>query len=136
MIRTKLQEIGERLREERLRLPMTLEQMSKAAGIALNSVRNYEAGSHGMKIELLLVYQDLGYDIGYVLSGQRSDGSLGAIETALLGYFAKLSDRERRISFNLVAGLAGDEFVADEFRPASKSIHDRRQPFKPERPAK
>ena len=135
MIRTKLQEIGERLREERLRLTWTLETMAKNAGIALNSVRNYEAGSHGMMIELLLVYQDLGYDIGYVLRGVRSDGSIGAIEASLLSNFARLSERERRSVFNLVADLAGAEFDPDDFRPGPRTIHDPRQSFKPESPA-
>lgn len=122
-IRAVLVEIGSRLREERKRLGWTVNALAEKSGAALNSIRNYEAGSHSAKLELLLIFQDLGIDIGYVLTGRRSGAVTGEQEHQLLGRFVRLSPAEKDIVIALVGSMAGDEIVAADIDQSQKTLH-------------
>ncbi|MCC6477974.1 MAG: helix-turn-helix transcriptional regulator [Sphingomonadaceae bacterium] len=129
----KLKQVGERLRAERLRFEASLDSFAETVGIHRNSLSNYENGDRAMNATLLLVLDDLGVDICYVLTGKRSDGSLDPMTSSLIDGFLRLSEREKHAVLLLVASLAGTEFVADEFRPKSRpTLHSPALEFKPQ----
>jgi hypothetical protein len=92
-----------------------------------------------MNVVLLLILQDLRtetgqrIDIGYVLTGRRSDGSMGIVERQMLDMLTKLSVRERQAVFNLVSTLAGEAIGVDELQAMSDlraTLHSPTRDFK------
>jgi transcriptional regulator with XRE-family HTH domain len=100
--------IGNRLREERIRLFKTQEALADASGAARNSIKNYESGDTPINVALLLVLQDIGFDIGYVVTGRRSDGELGFGDSEILRLMSLLSHREREGVMALLFHLSGE----------------------------
>ncbi len=64
--------IGSRLCEERVRLQMTQGDLAKAVGISRTSATMYEAGRQLPGAEVMLGLYQLGIDILFILTGQRS----------------------------------------------------------------
>ena len=66
-------EIGKRLESERQRLELTAVQVydDKTVGIAQTTYKNYESGKRDMPSSLLIKLWDMGFDVMYVLTGQR-----------------------------------------------------------------
>ena len=126
--------IGQRLREERVRLGLNQEDFAEKSGIHKNSLRHYEQGERSPTLALVLIFQDVGVDIGYVLTGRRSDGSLGFSEQHHLDMLAKLSMREREGVFSLVAILAGETVSLEEINLANigQTFHSKRRDFRGE----
>jgi transcriptional regulator with XRE-family HTH domain len=126
--------IGERLRSERTRLGLSQGDFSEKCGIHKNSLRLYEQGERSPTLVLLLVFQDVGVDISYVLTGRRSDGTLGFSEQHHLDMLSKLSVREREAVFALVATLAGEVVSLQELDLANigKTLHDKSRGFRGE----
>lgn len=126
--------IGERLRSERTRLGLSQGDFAEKCGIHKNSLRLYEQGERSPTLVLLLVFQDVGVDISYVLTGRRSDGTLGFSEQHHLDMLSKLSVREREAVFALVATLAGEVVSLQELDLANigKTLHDKSRGFRGE----
>lgn len=122
-MRSVLVEIGQRLREERKLKGWTVGTFAKKSGAALNSIRNYEAGTHSAKLELLLIFRDIGIDIGYVLTGRRSGAVTRAKEHRLLDYFVRLAPIEKDIVIALVASMVGDKITVDHIFGESQALH-------------
>lgn len=118
-----LVEIGQRLREERKRKGWTVGAFAEKSGAALNSIRNYEAGTHSAKLELLLIFQAIGIDIGYVLTGRRSGTVTGEQEHQLLDRFVRLPPAEKSIVIALVGSMVGDKVTADHLLGESQALH-------------
>ncbi len=128
-----LEPIGDRLREERVRLGMNQEVFADRCGISKGSLGGYERGQTPMNVVLLLILQDLKVDISYVLTGRRTDGSLGVADGHLIDMLAKLSVRERQAVFNLVSTLAGEGIGIDELQTMSDlraTLHSPTRDFK------
>lgn len=64
--------IGERLKEERERLKLSVAEFSASAGVSDRTQRNYEAGQRLPDAEYLFHAGNLGADVDYILTGQRS----------------------------------------------------------------
>ncbi|PAL25516.1 helix-turn-helix domain-containing protein [Sphingopyxis sp. GW247-27LB] len=125
--------IGERLREERVRLGLKQEELADRTGISKNSLGAYERGATAMNVVMLLVFQDVKIDIGYVLTGRRTDRSLDNITAQLIEMIGKLSVRERHAVFNLVSTLAGEAIGIDELQAMSDlraTLHSPTRDFK------
>lgn len=122
-MRSVLVEIGRRLREERKRIGWTVGTLAEKSGAALNSIRNYEAGTHSAKLELLLIFQDIGVDIGYVLTGRRSGTVTGEQEDQLLDRFVRLPPAEKNIIIALVGSMVGDKVTGDQLLGESQTLH-------------
>lgn len=125
--------LGERLREERLRLNLKQEDLADKAGTSKNSLAAYELGRTPINAMLLLVLQDLGVDIAYVVTGRRTAGGLNAADAQLLSMLGKLSVRERHAVFNLVSTLAGEAIGIDELQAMSDlraTLHSPTRDFK------
>lgn len=66
-------EIGQRIKSERQRLGLTAIKIYDAPtiGIAQTTYKNYETGERDMPASLLAKLWDIGFDVMYVLTGQR-----------------------------------------------------------------
>ena len=130
-----LEPIGVRLREERLRLFKSIKDLSIAAGAHRNSIENYESGATPINVAMLLVLQDLGFDIGYVVTGRRTDGDLGFADSEILRLVSLLSRREREAVVALVSTLAGETVSLSDIGASSRTmVHEKMPTFtaKPE----
>lgn len=134
-----LRPIGDRLREERIRLGFKQDELAEKSGISKNSLGSYERGETAMNVVMLLVLQDIrsdngqAIDVGYVLTGRRSGGGPGALEQNLLDMLSKLGMRERHAVFNLVSTLAGEAIGIDELQAMSDlraTLHSPTRDFK------
>jgi transcriptional regulator with XRE-family HTH domain len=127
-----LAEIGSRLREERIRLFKTQEAMADASGAARNSIKNYESGDTPINVALLLVLQDLGFDIGYVVTGRRSEGELGMGDSEVVRLMSLLSHREREAVMQLLYTLTGETVLVRHIGPVGNiaTLHEQRPGFR------
>lgn len=81
-----LQLFFERLKEERLRLELTQDELAANVGVSKRSYCAYESGETAPSAKLLAALVGMGVDVAFLLTGQRSPGasSLTADESALL----------------------------------------------------
>lgn len=63
---------GERVREERERLGFTQQQAADICSVSRVQWGKYERGINGIDGKVLLEFQKIGADAGYILSGMRS----------------------------------------------------------------
>lgn len=94
--------ISERLRSERLRLDLKQTDILREIDVAISTFSNYETGKRSPDLEFLLKLGELGYDVGYIVTGERvENGSvvLPQDEQEWLETYRKLKadDRERLI---------------------------------------
>lgn len=94
--------ISERLRSERLRLGLKQTDIIKAIDVAIATFSNYETGKRSPDLDFLLKLGELGYDVGYIVTGERvENGSvvLPQDESEWLEIYRRLGadDRERLI---------------------------------------
>lgn len=133
---TMLGAVGARLREERERLGWNKDQegFAEKAGISKTSLGNYESGHTAMKVPALLIFDDIGVDILYVLTGKRGENSRGFIDQNMLNMLARLSAREREAVFALVATLAGETVDLHDLNRAAiaATFHSKGRDFRGE----
>ncbi len=72
----KLSTIGERLKEERLRLGYNQTDFAQLAGVTKNSQINYENDSRHPDTLYLRAINEAGADVNYIITGIRSDGDI------------------------------------------------------------
>lgn len=63
--------VGERLREERIRIGLSQEELAAVGGLRKLAQLNYEAGTRSPDSAYLLAIESAGVDIVYVLTGRR-----------------------------------------------------------------
>lgn len=92
-----LKTISERLKAERLRLNLKQTDILKHVDVAISTFSSYENGKRSPDIGFLLNLRELGYDVGYVVLGERELSDLSTDELAWLDVFRglKSDDRER-----------------------------------------
>lgn len=66
-----LAEIGKRIELERVRLGLKSSEICTQLDIHANTYRNYELGKRDMPVSLLAKLWDVGFDVMYVLIGQK-----------------------------------------------------------------
>ncbi|UYZ84700.1 helix-turn-helix domain-containing protein [Entomomonas sp. E2T0] len=59
---------GNRLKEERVRLDLTQEELAEKTGIRAITIIQYEKGKSSPPIKFIYSLQDLGFDIAYLLT--------------------------------------------------------------------
>ena len=105
----KLQQIGERLREQRVSKLLNQEDFARIGGVKRVSQSSYENGKSPFGVDYLLKLKALDIDIGYIVTGIRQDGSLGAMEQMLIDAFRSLGEDDKSIFFNMLNRMAGLE---------------------------
>lgn len=97
--------ISERLRSERLRLDLKQTDILREIDVAISTFSNYETGKRSPDLDFLLKLGELGYDVGYVVTGERVEGGsvvLPPDEVEWLDIYRQLGadDRERLIKMS------------------------------------
>lgn len=90
--------IGDRLREERVRLGFNQADFAAIAGVAKTSQFNYEKGERNPDAAYLAAIAEKGADILYALTGRRMPVSADVLdqeEANLLSNYRKLPDDQR-----------------------------------------
>jgi len=79
--------VSARLREERKRLGLSQEEAAKALGVSVGSLYTYEKSRANPPISVLLPFADLGADVQYIITGERSSARLPDTEQQLISSF-------------------------------------------------
>jgi transcriptional regulator with XRE-family HTH domain len=90
--------IGERLREERVRLGFNQSDFAAIAGVAKTSQFNYEKGDRSPDADYLAAVAAEGVDILYVVIGQRLpvvEPTLSADEIEMVEHVRSLDDDDK-----------------------------------------
>lgn len=111
--------IGERLREERVRLALSQELMGESAGVRKQAQLNYEKGERHPDAAYLERLAAIGVDVLYVLTGRRAPagngyaaaepgpvGDLSLPELGLIKGFRGLDAKGRRAVLAMIEALA------------------------------
>jgi transcriptional regulator with XRE-family HTH domain len=118
-----VEEVGERLAEERKRLGKTVAGMADECGVSKQAQINFEKGRQLPGGAYLIATAALGVDIAYVLTGQRSGGLPPMSQTA----FTPPRRRYRRTSRRRLAPsrLLPAGATARRHEPANGPAHGR-----------
>lgn len=101
--------IGERLREERVRLGYNQADFAAIAGVAKTSQFNYEKGERSPDAAYLAAVAEKGVDVLYVVTGQRAptpEVSIGADEMETLQQIRALGAEDRGAVGRLLAAFS------------------------------
>lgn len=66
-----LEAIGKRIELEKVRLNLKSMEVCMQLDIHLNTFRNYETGKRDMSISLLMKLSEMGFDIVYIMTGEK-----------------------------------------------------------------
>ena len=103
--------IGERLREERMRLDMNQDDFASTGGVGKRALINYEKGERSPDAAFLAAIAAAGVDVLYVLTGRYAGGvkpapTLDPEEATMLEYFRAASPAVRRAAMGALLGGA------------------------------
>ena len=109
--------IGERLREERVRLGLSQTAFGEVGGVTKKSQMLYEGGERAPDAIYLAAVGAAGADVRYVVTGER-DGppqvALSAEEQTLLSYFRAASSEVRRAAMGALVGATSPRFEGSQ----------------------
>lgn len=95
--------IGNRIKEERVRLGLNQFEFGKLAGVSKTTQFNYEKGDRQPDAAYLAAVAAVGVDVMYLITGtRRVDPDLSPDEVALLSNYRNLGP-EQRASINQVS---------------------------------
>ncbi len=101
--------MGDRLKEERLRLGVSQTALAERCGVTKNTQLAYEKGERSPDGAYFAIAVELGIDLLYVVTGERKPESAGAFtaeEADLLRLYRGLSDDDRNGAARMITGLA------------------------------
>ncbi|WP_336332326.1 helix-turn-helix transcriptional regulator [Pseudomonas putida] len=101
--------IGERLKEERVRLGLSQTDLAAVGGVGKTTQINYEKGERSPDANYLAAASVLGADVLYVLTGERKPqpaDSITAGEAKVLECYRALSDTDRGVLERTATALA------------------------------
>lgn len=100
--------IGERLKEERVRLGLNQTDFAELAGVRKNAQSNYEKDERAPDARYLAAVAAAGVDVLYVVTGMRAETAAGLApeEAALLDNYRHADDAGRASLDNVSRALA------------------------------
>lgn len=101
--------VGERLREERMRLGLNQDAFAQLGGITRNTQGSYEKGERNPDSVYLTAVLKAGVDVLYVLTGGRMKRAVEGLDEAeehLLQQFRTLSDYDQKAVHRIVGAMA------------------------------
>lgn len=97
---SQMDSIGYRIKEERLRIGLTQEQLVKQTDVTVQSQRRYESDQRKPDTNYLQALASLGMDVYYILLGRREDEpsrmTVQPDERALINAYQSLDDEGKR----------------------------------------
>ncbi len=101
--------IGERLKEERVRLGFNQAEFAAFGGVAKTSQFNYEKGDRSPDADYLAAVSAQGVDILYVVTGERKPQTAESISSdalELLEVYEQVSDADRQVLLRTASAFA------------------------------
>ncbi|WP_415844677.1 helix-turn-helix domain-containing protein [Stutzerimonas zhaodongensis] len=101
--------IGERLKEERVRLGYNQADFAAIAGVAKTSQFNYEKGERSPDAAYLAAVAEKGVDVLYVVTGKRAsvtEGGLSIEESEVLNHYRAMPGSDRIALRRMSSALA------------------------------
>lgn len=101
--------IGERLREERVRIGLSQGALGELGGVKANAQGNYEKGDRYPDAAYLAAVSEHGIDVLYVVTGQRTPAlasSFSDDEADLVAHYRQLPEGDRAHTHKMVNALA------------------------------
>ncbi|WP_183781344.1 helix-turn-helix domain-containing protein [Pseudomonas sp. JAI115] len=101
--------IGERLRQERVRLGTNQAEFATLAGVAKTSQFNYEKGERSPDSAYLAAVAERGVDVLYVVTGERTPTPLESVtpeEDRLIGFYRAMAESDRQSLMRMAFALA------------------------------
>lgn len=101
--------IGERLREERVRLGFNQADFAALAGVAKTSQFNYEKGERSPDAAYLAAVSTKGVDILYVVTGERRPQTAESINpdaAMFLKVYELVNEDDRQVLYRMAAAFA------------------------------
>lgn len=86
--------IGDRLKEERLRLGLSQKEFAELCGIKVRAQINYEKNERSPDARYLIESGKIGVDIGYLFSGNRTLQSEKGHLSSLAESYVSINDKE------------------------------------------
>ena len=117
---------AERLLEERRQIEKNRKKFTQVSGFSYANIEDWENGRRDFPVALLSKLYEMGADVGYILSGERSN--TGNVKN--VGNLDKrIEELEERVS-ELKNHLADKEEIISLQRKQLESISDNRDPSK------
>jgi transcriptional regulator with XRE-family HTH domain len=101
--------IGERLKEQRLRAGFTQQQLAERAGIGKGSQTLYETGKRMPDAKYLATVAEAGLDVAYIVTGTVAAASMDQDEQQVVALYRKLDLRGRRCIVGAMVSYLGDD---------------------------
>lgn len=101
--------IGERLKEERVRLGFNQAEFAALAGVAKTSQFNYEKGERSPDADYLAAVSAQGVDILYVVTGERKRQAADSISddaSEFLQVYEQVDDADRQVLLRMASAFA------------------------------
>lgn len=106
------EQIGGRLREQRSQFGLTQDQLAETLGVSKRTQGNYETGTSDPTASYLSkAASQLGFDVPYILSGQRTtstESSLSEVEDSIVQMFRRIPDFDQKAILRILKGMADD----------------------------
>lgn len=101
--------VGDRLRDERVRLNLKQEDLAQVGGVNRNTQGSYERGARHPDTAYLTAVAGLGVDIAYVVTGQRYLGeSMSAFESQIIEQYRCITPFDQEAIRRFLQAMADD----------------------------
>jgi transcriptional regulator with XRE-family HTH domain len=101
--------VGDRLRDERVRLNLKQEDLAQAGGVNRNTQGSYERGVRTPDTDYLSGIAPLGVDIVFVLTGRKAGGdSLNAVEAQIIEQYRVIAEEDQRALRRFLKAMVDD----------------------------
>lgn len=97
---------GDRLRDERVRLGLSQEDLALAGGVNRNTQGSYERGARNPDTAYLMAVAGLGVDIGFVLTGQKQISDLSGEEAQIIDQYRNISEDDQKMIRRMLEAMA------------------------------
>ncbi len=116
-------EFNDRLKELRLQKKHTQQEFGEILGVTKNTQQNYEAGKRAPDANYLMKLAQAGYDVKYLITGERDYSELTPKQIELLQLFDSASAEYRDAVFDLM-------MIEQAPSPASDVLNSKKALFK------
>ncbi|MFV0625182.1 helix-turn-helix domain-containing protein [Sphingomonas sp. ac-8] len=98
-------DVGVRLREARRASGLNQTDFAARAGVSRNSQTEYETGKTAPNTDYLGRLAALGFDVAYILTGQRAESALSSDEAKVLDRFRNLDSEGQRLILGVLTRM-------------------------------
>lgn len=106
--------IGQRLAEERKRLGYNQKEFGVVGDAGLRTVADWERNKTSPPASFLAAIAEIGADVNYIITGERTEKILAPRETALIDNYRNSSDKDKKVIEGVAFATAKPESLEQE----------------------